>query len=216
MMTTSNALKNSYIVVFILLSLLTISCSREKSLKPVTRQKSSSSLGTNVVDQNSNGEITPLSEVNYMKGAFLSPRLRQVAKDTDFSIEVKIDTELFNKYEMQGLTVEQDNDNMLSFGFYSDGSQTRLFAGTYIKAVSKESLNMVVQNGKPIYLKVVRKGSQFSISYSLNGSSFTNAGAINQSLLVTQVGIFANNLGTTPTEFTSLVDYFKADGIEPK
>ena len=63
-------------------------------------------------------------------GALNAPRLLQAAPDGDFEVEVKFDSVVDQAYEMQGLVVEQDADDLVRVDVYYDGSATKLFAAT--------------------------------------------------------------------------------------
>ena len=60
-----------------------------------------------------------------------APRIVQGMNDTDFEVEVKLDSVLDTKFQLQGLLVEQDSANFIRFDFYTDGSNTRVFAATF-------------------------------------------------------------------------------------
>jgi regulation of enolase protein 1 (concanavalin A-like superfamily) len=141
----------------------------------------------------------------------VAPRIRQASRNTDFTAEVKFDSEVFDKLELQGLTVEQDNNNLLRFDIYSDGSQTNIFSATFINGIPTKRLQAVISNGKPTYLRIKRIGNQFTLSYSYDGSSFTTAVSYSHIMTVGAVGIFTGNAGVIPPAYTGLVDYFKVD-----
>jgi hypothetical protein len=57
----------------------------------------------------------------------------QAANDTDFEIEVKFDSLVLERYQMQGILVEQDEQNYLRFEFYGDGQNVHLFAASHLR-----------------------------------------------------------------------------------
>jgi hypothetical protein len=147
--------------------------------------------------------------------ALRAPRIRQAAKNTDFTIEAKYDSEPFSRIQLQGLTVEQDNNNLVRYDIYSDGSQTKIFAATFVNGVPTKRLQTVIANGKPTYLRIKRSGNQFILTYSYDGITFNQGTSFSHALTVGAVGIFVGNAGATPPAYSSRVDYFKVDGINP-
>ena len=150
---------------------------------------------------------------NLWKNALTAPRIRQAANDTDFEVEVKFDSALSAKYQLQGLAVEQDNTNLVRFDFYSDGSVTRIFSASFVNGIPNKRIQSVVADGVPLYLRVKRRGDQWTTSYSYDGSSWVVAGVYSHDLAVTSVAIFGGNAGSTAPAHNTLVDYFKVDGI---
>ena len=67
------------------------------------------------------------------KNALNAPRIRQTVTDTDFQVDVKFDSSVSTKYQMQGITVEQDNNNLLRLGMFSDGAETYLFSSPILR-----------------------------------------------------------------------------------
>ncbi len=55
----------------------------------------------------------------------------QTASDTDFETEVKFESGVSEKYQLQGLLVEESAGTFLRFDFYSDGNSTRIFAASF-------------------------------------------------------------------------------------
>jgi hypothetical protein len=136
-------------------------------------------------------------------------KVLQSANNTDFLIEAKFDSEVFNKGEMQGLTVEQDISNYLRYHIVSDGSSVSLRSTVAADGNLTTKLQLIVANGKPIYLRLLRKGNQFTLSYSYTGEGYYLATQYDHTLSVTKLGLFAGTKQNLAQAFNALIDYFK-------
>ena len=154
------------------------------------------------------------SSHNLWESGLFAPRIRQSASDTDFEVEVKFDSALSGKNQLQGITVEQDPTNLLRFDFYSSASETKIFSASFVDGIPTRRINSVITDGVPLYLRVTREGNQWTTSYSYDGASWTIAVVYTHNLTVTSVGIFGGNAGLTPAH-TALIDYFMVDGVPP-
>ena len=152
------------------------------------------------------------SSHNLWKSGLFAPRIRQTSNDTDFEVEVKFDSPLSGQYQLQGITVEQDNTNLLRFSFHSTGSETKIFSASFVNGIPSRRLDSVITNGIPLYLRVTRVGNQWTTSYSYDGISWTDALVYTHNLTVTSVAIFGGNAGLNPAH-TALIDYFMVDNM---
>ena len=140
-------------------------------------------------------------------------RIMQPADNTDFEIEVKFDSALSDAYQEQGIFVEEDSNRFLRFDFYSDGSNTSIFAASFSGGSGLGQINSVIAgtNVAPMWLRVKREGDQWTESYSFDGLNWTPSGTFTYALTVNSVGVFAGNDGdpesSTPAH-TAQVDYF--------
>lgn len=139
-----------------------------------------------------------------------APRLMQTASNSDFGLEVKFESQPQLGYQSQGLFIEQDSDNWLRFDVYSDGAATRIFAASRAAGTMSTRISKVISAAAPLYLRVVRSGSQWTQSYSYNGSTWLAAGSFSHPLTVRAVGPFVGNYGTgnNAPAFTAAIDYF--------
>ncbi len=141
----------------------------------------------------------------------LAPRVMQQAANTDFELEVKFDAPMTTQYQVEGVIVQQDNNNFLRFDFVRDNTGPRLFAASFVSGAPTARIDTRIASGTPLYLRVRRQGNSWTPSYSYDGSAWTAASSFTQTLAVTQVGPFIGNHGvpeTTTPAFTGLVDYF--------
>ncbi len=138
----------------------------------------------------------------------MAPRIMQTAGNTDLEIEVKFESDLTAQYQIQGIIVEQDSSNYLRLDIVRDATGTRAFAASFINGAGSVKLNVPINNGNPLYLRVKRVGDQWTHSYSYDGVNWTVAGTFSHTMIVRSVGPFAGNLGSPAPDFTCLIDYF--------
>ena len=145
-------------------------------------------------------------------GANTAPRLMQATDNTDFEVEVKFDTTVNFKFQLQGIIIQQDNNNFLRFDFFNDGSNTNVFYAKFVNGTATESDATSIGTGSPMYMKITRQGDVFTQAYKLGAGDWTTHKSIAYpGLSVTQSGVFAGNVGNKPTNapaFTSAIDYF--------
>ena len=139
-----------------------------------------------------------------------APRIMQSAADADFEIEVKFQSELSVQYQMQGIIVEQDSSNFLRFDFFSTSSEVKIYAAAIQSggvSVKNDATIGSVPGSVPLYMRVKRAGSQWTQSYSYDGSNWITAVIFDHAMTVASVGAFFGNAGTNPA-FTGSLDYF--------
>ncbi|MCF6339024.1 MAG: fibronectin type III domain-containing protein [Gammaproteobacteria bacterium] len=134
-------------------------------------------------------------------------RVLQDIGDTDFEIEIKFESSLSQRFQVQGLFIEQDNQNFLRFDFYYDGSALRVFAASFIAGIPTSQHEEIIANGSPLYLRVQRAGDQWTQFYSYDGANWNQGAAFSHPMLVARAGPFAGNAGGPAPAFTAVVDY---------
>lgn len=138
-------------------------------------------------------------------------RIMQSVSDTDFEVEVKFQSLLNMKYQMQGIIVEQDGNNFIRFDFYSDGQKIWIFAADFINGSPSMKINDIIGevpiNAIPLYMRVKRAGNKWDQMYSFDGVNWNTSVSFDRIFTMTSVGPFAANAGSNPA-FTSQVDYF--------
>ena len=145
----------------------------------------------------------------------LAPRIRQAANNTDVELEVKFNSSVFAKYQSQGIAIEQDDNNLVFFHFYFNGSSTKIFSASMVNGQANKKVSQKIIDGNPLYMKITRSGNNWAQSYSYDGANWTVAVSYTHALTVSSVSLFAGNSGTTPPAHTALIDYFIVDGIAP-
>lgn len=139
-----------------------------------------------------------------------APRIMQPVNDTDFEIEVKFESALAATSQMQGVLIEQEQDqHFVRFDFHSNESDTRIYAATYENGSFISRIIQVITdtNVAPLYMRVRREADQWTQSYSFDGENWTVGGSFEHGLDVNKVGVFVGNSGDNPA-CTGLVDYF--------
>ena len=141
-------------------------------------------------------------------GGMTAPRVMQSVANVDFEVEVKFDAGMTTGYQMQGVLVQQDATNFLRFDLVRDGSGLWFYSGSFVNDVPTLRANTSITLSAPYYLRVKRAGSQWTASYSANGTSWTQAVTFSHVLTVSSLGPWVGNAGGSPPAFTGLVDYF--------
>jgi regulation of enolase protein 1 (concanavalin A-like superfamily) len=141
--------------------------------------------------------------------------IMQPANDTDFEIEVKFDSGLSQRFQMQGILIKQDSNDWLRFEFHSNGSGTLVYMGRITEGVGANiggPLDVISPNGvAPLYMRVRRYGNLWTQSYSLNGTNWTIYETVYSPITVTQVGVYVGSTadsGGIPPGHTATFDYF--------
>jgi uncharacterized repeat protein (TIGR02543 family) len=140
-----------------------------------------------------------------------APQLVQTVQNQDFDLRVKFDSAVSSRYQMQGVVVKEDAQNLLRINVQSDGSRTNLFIARLRGSAQPTTIaRPQVPNGAPIYLRVLRTGSQWSVSYGTDGVTWSTTQTFTQAMTVTEVGLFvgnANSSGAIPAH-TAVIDSF--------
>jgi hypothetical protein len=148
---------------------------------------------------------------------FQVPRIMQNCANEDFTAEVKflsgLDGTTAISYAAQGIIVQQDANNLIRFDFTTgNNDSTRAFSAVFLGGFSSPSVRIdrgvSRYNVSPLWLRVQRAGNTWTLSYSLNGTSYTVAGSFTQALNVTKIGVFGATAGNIPRQHTVDVDYF--------
>ncbi|MGB5874885.1 MAG: hypothetical protein WBH56_14290, partial [Bacteroidota bacterium] len=146
-------------------------------------------------------------------GGNFAPRVMQNTNNTDFDIEMKFDAQKTQEYQITGVIIQQNPANYIRCDFNSDGLNTRIFAATIVNdvATAKTDFNDVIgANGfAPLYMRLKRERNIWTLSYSLNGSTWQDHVTFKHDMTVTAMGLFAGNNGSSPPAHTGLVDYFR-------
>ncbi len=145
-------------------------------------------------------------------------RVMQSAQDVDLDLAIKFESDLDQRYQIQGLIVEQDALDWIRFDFHHDGSRLRAFCATHSNGSPTTRGNVAIHNGPwvgegPLYMRVTRLGNVWQYWYSFDGLSWTSAvGPFTFGLDVTAVGPFVGNAasGSDPVPaHTAVVDWIE-------
>lgn len=140
-----------------------------------------------------------------------SSRIMQEAPDSDFEVEVKFTSGVSDTYQMQGILVEQDEDDFLRMEFFGQNGDTYAYAADFDGGVLHLKGKSVIAPGdtSPLYLRVTRQGDDWTYTYSTDGTTWIPFTTFERVMTVNYVGIYAGNKGTpTPPAHTTVADYF--------
>ncbi|MGH3449974.1 MAG: fibronectin type III domain-containing protein, partial [Haloechinothrix sp.] len=152
-------------------------------------------------------------------------RALQSVANADVGVEAKFDSVPSEKYQIQGLMFEAGESTFVRFDVHHNGSGLRAFASTTVNGSAKTRLSVAVPTLLRVWLRVVRSGSTWTMSYSGDGSTWTEVGSFTQAITLAKVGPFVANHGSSGSVpgYTALVDYVfdmaapidPEDGAEP-
>ncbi|MGH9262811.1 MAG: DUF1349 domain-containing protein, partial [Acidimicrobiales bacterium] len=141
-------------------------------------------------------------------GRLRAPRLLQSANDSDFEVEVKIDSPVTAAYQMQGLVAQQDADDLVRAEVHHDGGSRRLFLATISGGEADALANVAAPSTGPYWLRLAREGDAWTFESSGNGVTWTTVETFTHDMTVNQVGVFAANHTPSP-QHTATFDYFR-------
>jgi IPT/TIG domain/Beta xylosidase C-terminal Concanavalin A-like domain len=142
--------------------------------------------------------------------------LFQNVSDTDFEVEAKFDTLVAQGFQEEGIVVQQDANNFIFFGAYSDGTNTSVYSIVTIGGSATDAYDQqiaVPTGARKFYMHVKREGTTWTQTWSTDGSTYTAGASLTQSLVVSAMGPAAGNTATSSQNnnapsFTAAVDYF--------
>ncbi|MHC5028861.1 MAG: DUF1349 domain-containing protein, partial [Planctomycetota bacterium] len=153
-------------------------------------------------------------------------RIMQPTTDTDFEMEAKFESTVTQEFQTQGILVEAGQYDFQRIEFYSanDGpggsSQTHVFVASVGGGnfVTRVNLGLGLDLPAPMYLRVNRTGTTWTVEYSGDGLNWTTAISYIDAMPVRAVGVYAGNAGASPPAHTALVDYVfnTSSPIEPE
>ena len=137
-------------------------------------------------------------------------RIKQNCNNADFQMTVKYDSGMSQGFQIQGLIVQQDSVNLIRFDFNSDGVATYLLAATFTNNTAAVQLNQGIDqiSVAPLYMRVTRRGAEWTQEHSLNGTSWTTGITFYHRLTVSSIALFAGNAVNYPA-FGTAFDYFR-------
>src|SRR5260370_27460788 len=108
----------------------------------------------------------------------------QTINDTDFQVEVKIDSVVSRPIQMQGIIVEQDANVWLRFDFRFSGTDLRVFSASFdgTSAIARVDAPICRVWG-PLWMRVQRQGNTWTQSWSTDGLTFTQAASFSFAMI---------------------------------
>ncbi len=138
-----------------------------------------------------------------------SVRVMQATQNVNFEIITKFDSAVTQRYQMQGILVEQNPNNFLRFETHYEGSSVKLYVARFVDGSPTALINNVLLNATPSYLRVTRVGPIWGFSFSHDGETWEAGGSFTHDMTVTRSGVFGANHGTpNAPAHTAIVDYF--------
>lgn len=144
-----------------------------------------------------------------------SVRMMQPTANDNFEIVTHFDSVVTQRFQMQGIVVEQDNGNYLRFEIHHDGKTAQAYAATFTDGVPTPVITRNPLASTPPWLRVTRTGENWSFSYSFDGDNWTSAGSFKHALTVASSGVYGgnhNSVGLVPPAHQAVVDYFFNSG----
>lgn len=146
-------------------------------------------------------------------------RLMQPANNApNFLIETKFESVPTEKFQIQGVLIEESENRFMRADLYHDGTTLRLYVASYERANANDNFvkTEIIATGNAVndttkYLRIFRTENTWRVEYSTNGTSWQKKNnGFNYVMNVSQVGVYAGNASTvgTPPGFTAKVDYF--------
>lgn len=145
-----------------------------------------------------------------------APHIIQSVADQDFEVEVKLNSSMGQRYQMQGLVAQEDSDTFVRAEYFFDGSRVRAYAAVIDDGSVTTHANINLGSGvpAPMYLRLARANDLWTYDYSLDGVNWTTAASFNQALTLSAIGLHTGNFssgGTAPAH-TAVFDYFRNIG----
>ena len=151
----------------------------------------------------------------------LAPRVVQTVANANFEIEVKFDSVVSERYQAQGVVIEESLGGTLRIEYFSDGMDTFAFAAWIDGGTADTLIFQAISGDGRQPLRVSRFGDAFTVLAELQPGVWSNLGQFTQPMTVATVGAYAANIsdGVTPAPaHTALLDYFfnTSDPIVPE
>lgn len=137
--------------------------------------------------------------------------LQPAANESYFGLDTKFDSVPEQKFQIQGMMVEEDANTYIRYDMFHNGSKLRL----YMAAFNNGSQVTSIEKNMPNTLRYLRIGRNFNVWTfygSSNGTNWIQYGEINFDMTVNKAGVYAGNAGgggTPAPSYTAVIDYFK-------
>ncbi|MBI5472054.1 MAG: immunoglobulin domain-containing protein [Ignavibacteriae bacterium] len=140
---------------------------------------------------------------------YSAPKILQDIPNGNFDVVAKFQTLPANQYQMEGIIVKENANSWLRFDFLKDAGGLKVFAGHITNSGGSTKIHSIVSlSGGSAWLKVNRSASTWTMSYSQDNVTYTQAGQFNLTMNVDSIGVFAGNSGSPAPPFVCNVDYF--------
>jgi hypothetical protein len=142
-------------------------------------------------------------------GTNLAPRVMQLTPDGDLELEVSFGSQPSLAGQFQGLLVQQDSTNWISFDFVGGDTGMRVTANETTAGVTtllfSQELSTPSSSGE-LFMRARRTDDVWTQHYSTDGFSWQLAADFRTGQTITSIGVTAGNGGDDPQAFTALCD----------
>ena len=144
-------------------------------------------------------------------GTNTSARLMQNASNSpNFVLETKFLSVPVDRFQVQGMIVEQDANDYVRFDMFYTGSVMKAYVSTFVGGVETNRVNKTVPD-ETRYILINRiNGTDWELHHSIDGNSWKPVVQFSHNMNVNSVGVYAGNApsgANQPPEFTAVVDY---------
>jgi len=161
-------------------------------------------------------EVPANSDHDLFENKNFAPRILQNVPNGDFIIEVRFESKVAARFQIQGIIVEQDDNNFMRMEFFHDGVDTHVFAAYMLNGeltANKNKIITVPADGD-LYMRVGRSGNTWTQDYSFDGATWVNNANFDHTITVARAGVYGGNADPsvgdpdTSPAYTAIVDYF--------
>jgi regulation of enolase protein 1 (concanavalin A-like superfamily) len=138
-----------------------------------------------------------------------APRLMQRIAAGNFSFDAKFDSAVPEQFQEQGIIVQHDASHFLYVRVRQDYFETLFEIGQVAGTEHTTRMTTEIHARPAIILRLTRTPDQWSVGYSYDGLHWTAAATFAEPMTVTEVGVFAGNVGNKAPPFTSKIDFFR-------
>ncbi len=111
-----------------------------------------------------------------------SARIVQPVADGGVSLEVKFESVPTSRFQIQGLLLEDSPGNYIRADFLHDGTSLKLFGASFIANSVTTRGNLTISTGNSeLWLRVVRVGDAFTVTWSDDGAVWQPGFSFNHS-----------------------------------
>lgn len=126
-----------------------------------------------------------------------SARLLQPVNDTDLTLEARFGSVVAQRFQIQGLLVEESPGRFLRFDTHHDGSGPRLFVATITDGGAQIVHDVPIAASSGVYLRLTRTGNEWTPRYSLDGVEWLALAAFTHPMVASAAGVFAGNFASS-------------------
>lgn len=135
------------------------------------------------------------------------PFLGQPVPDGDFLIRTRLEFAPGNS-QTAGFLVVEDDANWIRFDLTGNNGSLQAYAGVTGGGQTSGKTNQTIAGGEPVWMQLERVGNKFKWWVSYDGSNYSLLKAFRRDIVMTRVGLYAGNSGSSPA-YTAQFDFFE-------